>query len=845
MQARPPVPMLAPEMATPIAHQAVGMTAMPLSSSFVKALARQRLAKAIVSVKEHESHTKEGTQYHVGAHPMRVDSKGIVAALASLKQQGHVQSYEQLPQAKAAAKVVKGSKIHALGDHYHVATPYGSRKLQEAGGPKPLKLKKPKPGEQPRPPKVNVQSPDHLIAAGTAMVQRLRQLKPGSAEHQHLLTQYNAVRESIQTWNRTKGESAATPAGGPIPHVGDPPEFLKGRNAKLRSPKSFEIAVQFAKTREQAMDLAHHYNAFTDHHGFSGPHWDAAWHEIKHAINTLPSEHGQAQQAIAAARVADHAERVQASGAAVDQARAAVDRHTRTKTQAEVKEKRVIENTKEVPPAAKKARAVKRGADTKLAGAQQQLAVAEQQHAATQAAHEQAATQAIPAATAPGKPPAGKSRGPGKGAAPVTATPAVGAPNPHDLSGAARLGPDPAMVAPAAPAAPAASAPVPPVATPRPSAQAAAVKPPSGRSPSPAPAAAGPMSYDDHIDAGNIHELNSVDAAVKYRDKYGLGDSHPHILADRNGHAYLANDAGKHALAVAGIHDKVDKKSQRQAAKPRTGEGDPYERGHALPMSSHEAIRAYREKHPESYDTHPHIMDDSYTNSHGKRVGKYIMASDEGKRWFMKNGFASPLEGDDVAAGAGADGQAPLEGPTGETRTPKPAPKQPRAPKATNPALAPTEESAAGGPPAHDPTVPPGGPGARPAPPEPPAAPAAAPGATVPPTPPGSQPATPSATPPGSQPATPSPTPPGSRPATPGAAPSSQPGGAPPAAPGSLPQQPPAPTPQPAPPAPKQPKKHPRHPKHGKGGQIGHTLREVIHGVMHEHETPREQGTRA
>jgi hypothetical protein len=140
---------------------------------------------------------------------------------------------------------------------------------------------------------VDTTSPDHLIQAGAAVLEHLRQATPGTDSHAHLLTQYNAMRAAIKTWNQTKGDSASpsspTVDGGNV-KIGPAPGWVPGGAAKLTSPKQFELATLHASTKEEAIELAHYFERYTHNQGVAGDKaWDTAWKEIKAGIKELPA----------------------------------------------------------------------------------------------------------------------------------------------------------------------------------------------------------------------------------------------------------------------------------------------------------------------------------------------------------------------------------------------------------------------------------------------------------------------------------------------------------------------------------------------------------------------------
>lgn len=270
--------------------------------------AGEDFAKAQVDVRAHQSHSKTGKVFNVQQHTMTVDKKAVVDGVAQAlkakpgtgkapraidaaaaggkdpakvlmkhRKAGAVQLYGNKQMAEQAARGIKGAAVHEHGGSYVVATREASRELSAAGVPKAGK------GAQADFPDVNQMAPDHLIQAGQATLAHLRTLPPGSPEHAHVNTQFEAIRKMIQSWNKSKGKSAD--ADFPMPEA---PAWAGGE-AKLTSPKQFELAASMASSKEEAFELGHYLNALRAKNGYTGPEWDSAWAEVKHAIARNPS----------------------------------------------------------------------------------------------------------------------------------------------------------------------------------------------------------------------------------------------------------------------------------------------------------------------------------------------------------------------------------------------------------------------------------------------------------------------------------------------------------------------------------------------------------------------------
>jgi hypothetical protein len=335
-----------------------------------------QLVKALKTIKQHQSRTKDGKVEQVKEHTASYDPAELVAALGKQR----AAELQAKPSGMAHVKMAKGAEaaheIKAIHDHFkstkegqnldagahgELATLHGAAKKAEApGGPRDTKAgkpkghasaadllarardaatgKKPKPGPgaaatalKPRkaqegaitgkggpgaadkdftpdtggaptnghalvdPKDINTKSPDHLMAAGGAILAQLRSLNEqgaaGSAQYNHLLTQYNSIRSGVKQFNLTRGASA-TPAdntvdGGNVTN-GKPPAFVTGGADKLKTPKQFEIAAAAAPSKEDATELAHYFERLAHNNGHQGATWDNAWNEIKAAMKTAP-----------------------------------------------------------------------------------------------------------------------------------------------------------------------------------------------------------------------------------------------------------------------------------------------------------------------------------------------------------------------------------------------------------------------------------------------------------------------------------------------------------------------------------------------------------------------------
>jgi 8-oxo-dGTP pyrophosphatase MutT (NUDIX family) len=201
-----------------------------------------------------------------------------------------------MSQAKGKVKASEQAAIAASGGAGGKKPPAGKGKATGGGGDKGGDAASfgpgaPAPAPGGKAPAVSTKAPDHLIQAGAGLLEQLRALQPGSAEHAHVLGQYNSIRAGIKTWNASKG-ATATPSsdyvdGGNV-KIGPPPAFVSGGADKLKTPKHFEIAASQASTKEDAAELAHYFEQYSHNMGHAGAQWDAAWSEIKGAMKSLP-----------------------------------------------------------------------------------------------------------------------------------------------------------------------------------------------------------------------------------------------------------------------------------------------------------------------------------------------------------------------------------------------------------------------------------------------------------------------------------------------------------------------------------------------------------------------------